>query len=268
MLAWLFLKLTKITWFRRIVWKPVYQTLAKQFPVESWHYMNYGYVPFDHEPALELDAADEMHRYPLQLYHYLALKGNVAGKEVLEVGSGRGGGSYHIATYLKPASVIGMDIAPNAVAFSNRVHQAPNLKYIAGNAESIPLPDNSVDVVINVESSHAYGSVPIFLNEVKRVLRPGGLFLITDTRSQPGMAQLKEELEQSGMTKLSEEDITDNVVAAIGQEDAVKWKRIREAVPPKWHKAFGEFSGTVGSQIHLQHKSRELIYYRFVYRND
>src|SRR5205809_106333 len=100
MLSWLFLELTEYSWFRRIVWKPIYETLAGKFPDEGWHFMNYGYVPDEKEAGLELPEKEEIHRYSLQLYHYLAVKIPLDGKKMLEVGSGRGGGSRYIAQYL------------------------------------------------------------------------------------------------------------------------------------------------------------------------
>ena len=141
---------------------------------------------------------------------------------------------------------------------------AANLKYIAGNAEDIPLENGSLDVVINVESCHAYGSVDKFLSEVKRVLKPGGKLLLTDLRGGPGMEILKKQLQASGLTQLSEEDITQNVVKAIEADDIHKRKRIKSVIPGRFQKAVGEFAGVAGSQIHKQLTNRDLIYYRFV----
>ena len=263
MLSKLFLELTEYPWFRRLVWRPIYQSLASKFKNENWHFMNYGYEPSGTEEPLWLPPDETIHQYALQLYHYLAVKSEIAGKDVLEVGSGRGGGSRYIAQFLKPKSMTGMDLASNAVDFSNKNHISPNLKYITGNAEKIPIPNESVDVVINVESCHAYGSVDSFLKEVKRVLKPGGHFLITDLRGVPGMEILKNQLKNSGLILQEEEDITNNVVQAIEKEDELKWKRIKESIPKWLHGAFGEFGGAVGSQIHLQLKNRDLIYFRF-----
>lgn len=268
MLSWLFLELTEYAWFRRIVWKPIYELLAKKYPVTNWHFMNYGYTPSPTEAPLHLPEAEEYHRYPLQLYHFLAVKGPVNGNDVLEVGSGRGGGSRYIAQFLGPKSMTGMDLAHNAVSLSNNIHLSPNLKYVQGNAENLPFSNESFDMVINVESCHAYGSVSNFLAEVKRVLKPGGYLCITDMRGTPGLKKLIGELEGSGMKKVFEDDITERVVKAIELDEPNKWAQIKQVVPPKYQKMFGEFAGVAGSQIHLQLKDRRLIYYRWVYRKD
>jgi ubiquinone/menaquinone biosynthesis C-methylase UbiE len=213
-----------------------------------------------------LPPQEEYHRYPLQLYHFLAIKAPVQGKDILEVGSGRGGGSKHIALNLHPNSMTGMDLAQHAVDLCNKIHAAPNLKYVQGNAEKLPFANESFDTVINVESCHAYGSVTNFLAEVKRVLKPGGYLCLTDMRGGPGLEKLKGELESSRMTKVFEDDITERVVKAIELDEPNKWAQIRQAVPPKYQAMFGEFAGVAGSQIHLQLKDRRLIYYRWVYR--
>src|SRR5690606_12033898 len=128
--------------------------------------------------------------------HYLAAKAEIKGKHVLEVGSGRGGGARYVAGSFQPASYTGMDIAQSAVDLANKIHILPNLRFIQGSAEAIPLADSSIDVVLNVESCHAYGSVDNFLREVKRVLKPGGYLLLVDFRDVKNMDLLREQLQK------------------------------------------------------------------------
>ena len=59
--------------------------------------MNYGYAPLDPQTEkLVLDDADESDRYCIQLYQHVASAVDRLGLSVLEVGSGRGGGSGYI----------------------------------------------------------------------------------------------------------------------------------------------------------------------------
>ncbi len=200
------------------------------------------------------------------MYHYLATKTEVKGKHLLEVGSGRGGGARYIAGALQPTSYIGLDIAKSAVDLANKIHPLPNLKFIQGSAESIPLPDNHVDVVLNVESCHAYGSVEKFLSEVKRVLKPGGYLLLVDFRDVNNMDLLRTQLRNCKMEWIEEENIGPNVVQAMEAEDDLKKERIKTLFPPKWQKIFGEFAGVVGSRIHLNLKNKTRLYHRFMLR--
>ncbi len=220
--------LKRYPWFKRLNAKVTYELLAKYIPAEDWHFMNYGYNPKTCEEPLLLSGNPTAQKYPLQMYHYLAMKTCVEGKDLLEVGSGRGGGARYIAQFLKPSSYLGMDIAQNAVDLANKIHTVPHLKFIQGSAEAIPLADNSVDAVINVESCHAYGSVPNFLTEVQRVLKPGGHFLMVDFRnSQENMSLLRKELHATTMEFIEEEDISTNVIQAIEAEDETKKKNHR-----------------------------------------
>lgn len=266
MIAKLFLSLVDYPWFRRIAWKPIYEWLAKKFKHSEWHFMNYGYAPFDYERKLRLNEEDELHRYPIQLYHYLVSKVPVEGKDVLEVGSGRGGGCNYIRRYFNPHKITGLDIAANAVTFSKQTHNQKGLYYKQGNAEALPFENGYFDVVVNVESCHAYGSVPKFLGEVKRVLNEGGYFLCTDMRSPDGMITLRRNLLISGLSLIEEEDITKNVVKAIEEEEIMKAKRIEKFIPLKFQKLFKEFAGVKGSKIYEDLKTGTLVYHRFVLR--
>lgn len=256
----------RFAWFKRLNAQVTYQILAKRIPAEDWQFMNYGYVPNENEPPIAIPDDPEIQKYPMQMYHYLAAKAEIRGKNVLEVGSGRGGGARYIAGSYQPASYTGMDIAQSAVDLSNKIHVLSNLRFIQGSAENIPLADNSIDVVLNVESCHAYGSVDKFLSEVRRVLKPGGHLLLVDFRDVKNMAHLREQLHNSGMKILTEEDIAPNVVKAMEAEDEVKKARIKKLFPPRWQELFGEFAGVVGSRIHMNLKNGTRLYHRFVLR--
>lgn len=256
--------LKRFAWFKRLNAKVTYELLAKRIPVADWHFMNYGYVPNDNEQPLQLPDDPKIQRYPMQMYHYLAMKTEIAGKQVLEVGSGRGGGARYIASALKPGFFTGLDLAQSAVDLANKIHVFPNLKFIQGSAEAIPMANNSIDVVINVESCHAYGSVPKFLSEVHRVLKRGGYLLLVDFRNEENMVQFNNEINGCGLTLLEKENISHNVVNSIEAEDESKKNRIKTLIPPKWQKLFSEFAGVVGSRFHLTLKNRTRFYYRFV----
>lgn len=258
--------LKRFAWFKRLNAKVTYELLAKRISAEDWHFMNYGYMLNDNEKPMSLPDDPKIQKYPMQMYHYLAAKTEVKGKHLLEVGSGRGGGARYIAGSLQPASYTGIDIAQSAVDLANKIHPLPNLRFIQGSAEAIPLADNSIDVVLNVESCHAYGSVDKFLSEVKRVLKPGGYLLLVDFRDVKNMDLLRNQLRNSGLEWAEEENIAPNVVKAMEAEDDAKKERIRTLFPPKWQKIFGEFAGVVGSRIHLNLKNQARLYHRFVLR--
>jgi ubiquinone/menaquinone biosynthesis C-methylase UbiE len=164
MLTKLFLMLNRLSpAVKRGLWRQWYQFLAGRYPMQDWTFMNYGYASLEQQAdRLHLSAEDEPDRYFIQLYHHVASGVDVENVDVLEVGSGRGGGASYVARYLKPKTMLGVDFSEQAVDFSNRQHRAPGLSFARGDAESLPLDDANVDVVINVESSHCYGSMEAF----------------------------------------------------------------------------------------------------------
>jgi len=251
-------------WFRRFNALVTYEILAKQVNDSDWQFMNYGYLPSFGEAGTSPQDYSGHQRNALQMYHYLVTKTIVEGKHLLEVGSGRGGGANYIASTLKPASYTGMDLAHSAVNLANKLHHQPNLRFIQGSAESIPLADNSIDVVVNVESCHAYGSVPKFLSEAKRVLKPGGYLMLVDFRSENNMHVLQRDLHETGLDVVLEEDISSNVIRSIEEENDAKVANIHSLIPARWHKLFGEFAGVVGSRFYETLKGGSRSYYRFV----
>src|SRR5690606_38040202 len=105
-----------------------YEPFKDSFVVNS-AYLNYGYVDAALiDDPLEIPALLEPSRTCIQLYHRVATQAELEGKNVLEVGCGRGGGSAWIAG-LGPRQVVGVDLAPAAIDFCRRIHAAPNLSF-------------------------------------------------------------------------------------------------------------------------------------------
>ena len=131
------------------------------------------------------------------------------------MGSGRGGGASYIARYLDPRSIIGIDISSSAISLCKKFYKENNLSFSIGDSENIPFEDNSYDIVINVESSHCYGSMTKFLNEVNRVLIPGGMLLFCDFRSLDGINDLYGYFNQSNLKFINRFDITSNILRGL-----------------------------------------------------
>lgn len=254
---------------RRLLWRWWYGRLAQRHRGADWTFMNYGFVPPAGETALALDQQDESDRLCIQLYHRVASAADLAGKTVLEVGSGRGGGASFVARYHRPAKITGADFSPQAVALCQKRHAAvANLTFVVGDAEHLPFPDASFDAVINVESSHCYGHVEKFFAEATRVLRPGGWFLYTDFRAASDVPAWHAALAAPGWERIAHEDITAAVAAALEADDARKRKLIADFIPPAFQHLFGEFAGLVGGQMHAGFRSRQMLYHRFAFRKN
>ncbi len=251
-------------WLKKFIWKRWYQYIAG-YRNADWEFMNYGYAPTTGEPkTLELEPADEPNRYSIQLYHRVATAVPVAGKKVLEVGSGRGGGASFVARYLQPQSMTGVDYSAKAVRFCNGRHQVNGLSFVQGDAESLPFGAGSFDVVINVESSHCYGSMPKFLAEVKRVLAPGGHFSFVDLRADEDEAKLHSQILASGMDLIEHEDITPQVLVALRLDSARKLAQMEKSISKTLLPMFTQFAGIEGSETYENFRTRRFVYVRYL----
>jgi hypothetical protein len=76
-------------------------------------------------------------------------------------------------------SAVGVEIASDAVAHASSSYVRENLQYLQGDARALPLPDASRDVVVSFETIEHFAEQQEFLDEVRRVLRPGGLFVVS-----------------------------------------------------------------------------------------
>jgi SAM-dependent methyltransferase len=177
-------------------------------------FINWGY---EEEPplGLPLEASDEAKRYSIQLYHRTATQVDLKGKEVLEVSCGHGGGASYLVRTLSPASYTGLDLNPAGIEFCRKRHQLPGLDFVQGNAQELPFPDQSFDVLVNVEASLHYPRFDLFLEEAARVLRPGGQLVYTDARRQDHIAQWEQELANAPLRIVSQRVISEQVAIAL-----------------------------------------------------
>jgi ubiquinone/menaquinone biosynthesis C-methylase UbiE len=230
-------------------------------------FMNYGYADTGPDATLPaLDRADEGNRYCIQLYQHLTAGVDLKGRDVLEIACGRGGGASFIARYLKPASLTGIDIAAKAIEFCKRHYGTAGLTFARGDAEALDFGRAAFDAVINVESSHYYRSMPRFLGEVRRVLKPGGWFLFADFRKREEMSALRRQLVDAGFEIVREADISDNILRALEVDNDRKLALIHKRVPWLFRKAFKEFAATPGSATYESFNEARWKYSSFIMR--
>lgn len=191
-----------------------YRLNSRFFTNDDTVFLNWGYEE-DPPMALPLKETDESDRCSIQLYHSVAAQVDLTGKRVLEVSCGHGGGASYVMRTLGPAAYTGLDLNPVGLDFCRKKHQLPGLQFVEGNAEKLPFPDQSFDAVINVEASHCYPRFPQFLDEVGRVLRPGGHFLYADVRRRHEVARWEEDLSDAPLRRISERIINEEVARGV-----------------------------------------------------
>jgi ubiquinone/menaquinone biosynthesis C-methylase UbiE len=232
-------------------------------------FMNDGYADLHPETKLLVLASnDEPNRYAIQLYQRVAGAVELEGLDVVEVGCGRGGGSAYIAKYLKPKSVVGVDITAGAIDFCRRQYTLDNLSFLRGDAQALDFNDESYDVVVNIESSICYEDVDAFFAEVVRILRPNGYFLYADFRQANEMDIWRSQIDKMGLQLVAEEEITSNVLRSLDLDNERKEKLIGRYVPWFLRQPFNEFAGMKGTEFFYgAFANGEKIYKRYVFMN-
>lgn len=111
------------------------------------------------------------------LHRYVFARDLACQKDVLDIACGEGYGSHLLAD--KARSVIGMDLSEEVVQHASMKYAAPGLEFRQGDCTRIPLENNSIDMVVSFETIEHHDQHEAMLAEIKRVLRPDGLLVIS-----------------------------------------------------------------------------------------
>lgn len=225
-------------------------------------FMNYGYE--DITEIIDLNPEDEPNRYSIQLYHRLAKAVEMKNKDIVEIGCGRGGGLAYITKRFNPANSLGIDLNQTAAEFGNSHYSVNGMSFKQGDAQNLSLPDNSFDVVLNVESSHRYPLMENFLSEVNRILRQGGYFLYTDFRYDYEMPELEKFIENTKLTCIEKQNINKEVVAALKADTPSRKQLVKKLAPKILHKTALNFAGVADSETYNQFLSGKYVYYLYI----
>ncbi len=106
--------------------------------------------------------------------------------EAIDLGCGAGQLVLGMARQAPGLHVTGIDLSEKLLTYARQSAQQAGLEeqvdFRLGNVEEIPFPDQSLDLVISTASLHHWADPVKVLNEIDRVLKPGGAFYIFDLR--------------------------------------------------------------------------------------
>ncbi len=239
-------------------WKYFYQLTARLFKsMANWKFMNYGYAYEDTNSTNYDVLCGNLYRHLLDQAKF------TEETSALEIGCGRGGGSELMLQYA-PKSVTGIDFSKNVIKFCQKNYNDPCLKFVVGNAESLPFTDNSFDIIINIESSHCYGNRAAFFKEVARTLKPSGYFLYADFMGRIHYPKRPAQLRACGFHVLSELEITPQVLKSMELSKDYKEALLKKIAIKSFRKPLIDFAGMPGSTIYNSFANGETIYFSIV----
>ena len=136
------------------------------------------------------------------------------GEDVLDLGSGGGIDVLLSARRVGPAGrAYGLDMADEMLELARRNQQEAgiaNAEFLRGTIEEVPLPDDSIDVVISNCVINLSGDKRAVFSEAARVLRPGGRFAVSDVVADDDMDEA---------TRRDMEQWTGCIAGALTRED-------------------------------------------------
>ena len=119
-------------------------------------------------------------KYPKISCHDVAQRlKNVPYQSLLDIGCGTGF-LFEQLQRVKAADYYGLDLSPEMLRVA-RAKFGDTVTFTVGSSDELPFSDNSFDVVTCVQSFHHYPYPEKAMSEAYRVLKPGGLYILSDT---------------------------------------------------------------------------------------
>ena len=140
------------------------------------------------------------------MHRYAVVQGLVQDRVILDIACGEGYGSALLAKSAQ--SVVGVDIAQEAIDHAQELYRASNLKFVQGSATQLEFADASFDVVVSFETIEHLAEQEQMLKELSRVLRSDGILIISSP-NRPIYSEESGELNEFHVKELDFQEFDD-----------------------------------------------------------
>jgi SAM-dependent methyltransferase len=224
--------------------------------VPQFTVLNYG---FSSDPENSVVAPTDPEFYCLRLYEHAVRDTALAGRDLLEVSCGRGGGASFVSRTFAPRRYLGVDLSTQNVRLAKERAAREGLEFRIGKAEQLDADDRSFDVVINIGASHLYDDRGRFFAEVLRVLRPGGDFCYADGCWADD--DCTDDLLAAGFELLERREITANVIRALRKDSARRSALFDTMANRELREEYKHWGGVVGYRAYNRFEAGQTRYF-------
>jgi len=249
--------------YKKFYWRLFYNYIGIVGKLRPAKFLNHGFA----EEGVTIDniSLSDLGKLPEKLYLHLFEQAPPTGKHVIEIGCGRGAGLALMQEYYQPARTVGLDLSDTNIGRCKKLYRNLNIEFIRGNAEKQIFPDETFDVVFNLESSHCYVSKRKFYENVHSILKDNGYFVYSDAFwYDPLIEAMEKEFDEIGFDLEKKEDISSQVFHAIEIKSIIKEYYAQGPSKPK--NVMNNFVAGPGSEMYEYFRNGSVKYFLYVLR--
>ena len=220
--------------------------------------MNLGYDTDDNAIIITSDKIDSHH---ISLYMRLLNMVpviNESGKDwsALEVGCGRGGGCYVMKNYYGISKITGIDLSPANIKFASKL--LPEVRFITHDATTFDT-EEKFNLILNLESSHAYSSRLEFFKKVESSMNDNSFFAFGDIIKKESLEEVELMLKDAGLAIIKTETINERVVKSI-VKNSPKQYFLPTKFPFLFPRKLHSFFVTIHSRAFYKLTTKDVLY--------
>lgn len=221
-------------------------------------FMNLGY---DTEDNTIINITDQKDYHHISLYMKLLnmVPGiNDVGKNwsALEFGCGRGGGCYVMENYYGISKITGIDLSSANIKFASKF--LPKIRFITTDATTFNA-EEKFDLILNLESSHAYSSRLEFFKKVKLSMHNTSFFAFGDIIKKENLEEVELMVKDLGFVIIKKETINERVVKSI-KKNSIKQYFLPTKFPFLFPRKLHSFFVTIHSRAFYKLTTKDVLY--------